>query len=272
MINDFPQTIPIKKIIRETSLVKTYVLPISVGAKPGQFVNVWLPGVDEKPMSVGFDNGREIELAIASIGRMTKVLDTKKVGDYVGIRGPYGKGFQWKPRQKIAMIAGGYGSAPLYFASFHAAKQGCKIDFFLGAKTEANLLYENRLKKLLKTSGGRFSLHLSTDDGSAGSHGTNVALFENFLKKGVRYDTVMTCGPELMMKKASDLCARRKIHAQIDFERYMKCGFGICGNCCVDDLGFPICIEGTIVDNKTALWAVEFGKYHRDSVGRKHYF
>lgn len=272
MQSNFPQTVPIKKIIRETELVKTYVFPISVGAKPGQFVNVWLPGIDEKPMSVGFDNGQELELAIAAIGKMTKALDQKKVGDYIGIRGPYGKGFSWKPRQRIAMIAGGYGAAPLYFTAFHAVKQGCRIDVFLGSRTKLHLLYPQKFKKLKNV-----TLHISTDDGSMGLKGTNVQLFEKFLRgdarhKGVRYDTVMTCGPELMMKKVSELCAARKIHAQIDLERYMKCGFGICGNCCVDDLGIPICVEGTIVDNKTALRAVEFGKYHRDDVGRKHYF
>lgn len=264
MQTDFPQTVPIKKIIRETPLVKTYVLPISVGARPGQFVNVWLPGIDEKPMSVGFDNGKEIELAIAAIGRMTKALDKSKVGDYIGIRGPYGRGFTWKPKQKIAMLAGGYGAAPLYFAAFQAIKQGCKIDFFLGARTKSYLLYSHRIKKLRGV-----TLHISTDDGSAGFKGTNIQLFEKFSQG---YDTIMTCGPELMMKKVSELCAARKIHAQIDLERYMKCGFGICGNCCVDDLGIPICVEGTILDNKTALRAVEFGTYHRDAVGRKHYF
>lgn len=263
---DFPQTVRIKKIIHETPLVKTYVLPLSLGAKPGQFVNVWLPGVDEKPMSVGFDNGKETELAVAAIGRMTKELDKKKVGDYIGIRGPYGKSFTWKSRQKIAMIAGGYGAAPLYFAAHEATKQGCAVDFFLGARGKSNLLYANRIKKLRGV-----TLHISTDDGSAGFKGFNAQLFENMLREGKRYDTVMTCGPEMMMKKVSDLCAARKIHAQIDLERYMKCGFGICGNCCVDDLGIPVCVEGTIVDNKTAIRTVEFGKYHRDDVGRKHY-
>ncbi len=278
-LNDFPQTVPIKKIIRETPLVKTYVLSISLGAKPGQFVNVWLPGVDERPMSIGSDNGKEIELAIAAIGKMTKQLDKKKTGDYIGIRGPYGKSFQWKPRQHIAMIAGGYGAAPLSFAASLAIKQGCKIDFFLGSRTKSYLLYLNRIKKLKNV-----TLYISTDDGSAGFKGFNVQLFQKMLgempKKGAvggagsrkPFDTVMTCGPEIMMKKVSDLCAARKIHAQIDLERYMKCGFGICGNCCVDDLGIPVCCEGTIVNNSVAQQVTEFGKYHRDDLGRKHYF
>lgn len=267
MFNDFPQTVPIKKIIRETPLVKTYVLPVSLGAKPGQFVNVWLPGVDEKPMSVAFDNGKEMEIAIAAVGKMTKVLDTKKVGDYIGIRGPYGRGFTWKPKQRIAMLAGGYGSAPLYFAAFHAVKQGCKIDFFLGARSKDHLLYENRIKKLKNV-----NYLPSTDDGSKGFKGYNAQLFQKELEKGAKYDVVMTCGPELMMKRVSDICAKRKISAQIDLERYMKCGFGICGNCCVDDLGIPVCVNGTILENSIAQEITEFGKYHRDDVGKKHSF
>lgn len=264
---DFPKAVPIKRIIRETPVVKTYVLPLSLGARPGQFVNVWLPGVDEKPLSVAFDDGKEMKITVAAIGKMTKALDEKKAGDLIGIRGPYGNGFSWKPKQRIAMIAGGYGAAPLYFCAYKAAKDGCKIDFFMGARTKSYLLYEKQFKKIKG-----LTLHIATDDGSAGFKGFNVALFENALKQGKKYDMVMTCGPEIMAKKVSDICWKKKIRAQIDMERYMKCGFGICGNCCVDDGGFPLCKKGTVLPNELVRKIKDFGSYYRDDLGKKHYF
>lgn len=266
-MNNFPHSVRIKKIIRETPLVRSYIFDYPMRAKPGQFVNVWLPGVDEKPMSISFDTGREYTLAIAGIGGMTKELEKKRVGDIIGIRGPYGTYYTWKPRERIAMLAGGYGAGPLYFAAFQAVENGCRIDFFLGVRSRAHLLFASRIKKLKNT---RFLP--STDDGSLGFRGTNVACWEIQMKKGTHYDRVMTCGPELMMKNVSDIAWVKKIEAQISVERYMKCGFGICGNCCVDDLGITTCQKGTVMSNRDVRKIKEFGLYHRDNLGRKVYF
>jgi len=267
MKNDFPHSVRIKKIIQETPLVRSYVFDYPVRAIPGQFVNLWIPGIDEKPISVAFDDGKSYTLAVASVGETTKTLQSKKVGDYIGIRGPYGTGYSWKPKMRIAMLAGGYGAAPLYFAAVQAIKDGCKVDFFLGARSKEHVLFENRIKKL---KGVRFLP--ATNDGSCGFKGFNVECWQNEMAKGVKYNLVMTCGPELMMKVVSDLAFKKKIQAQVSVERYMECGLGICGNCCVDDSGVPTCQKGTVMDNKDVRQIKEFGVYHRDSVGRKQYW
>lgn len=267
MFDDFPQAVRIKKIIRETPLVRSYIFDYPVRAKPGQFVNIWVPGVDEKPMSIAFDDGKSYKLSIAAIGHGTQELQKKKAGDYIGIRGPYGTHFSWKKKQRIAMLAGGYGAGPLYFAASLAVKEGCHVDFFLGARSKTHLLFASIIKKLPHT---RFLP--STDDGSAGFKGTNVANWTQHQEEGARYDLVLTCGPEPMMKSVSDIAWGKKIDAQISVERYMKCAFGICGNCCVDDLGITTCQNGTVMPNSLARKLKEFGVYHRDSVGRKHPF
>lgn len=267
MFNNFPHSVRIKKITKETPLVRSYTFEYPVRAKPGQFVNIWIPGVDEKPMSIAFDDGKDYTLAIAGIGHGTQELEKKKVGDVIGIRGPYGTHFSWKRGQRIAMLAGGYGAGPLYFAAHLAVKEGCKVDFFLGARSKAHLLFAPRIKKMKNT---RF--FPSTDDGSAGFKGQNVANWIEKMEEGARYDLVQTCGPELMMKSVSDIAWSMKIPAQISVERYMKCGFGICGSCCVDDLGITTCQQGTVMENSVARQIKEFGVYHRDSVGKKHVF
>ena len=115
-------------------------------------------------------------------------------------------------------------------------------------------------------------MHIATNDGSAGYMGYNTDILEKMLKEGKKIDLIMTCGPEVMMKKVSDLAWQYKIPCQISVERYMKCGFSICGNCCVDDLGITTCQEGPVMDNKLVRKIKEFGVYHRDPEGRKVYY
>lgn len=266
-MDDFPFAVRIKKIKKENSIVNSYVFDYPLRAKPGQFVNVWVPGVGENPMSVAFDDGKSYTLAIAAVGNTTKELAKKRAGDFIGVRGPYGTHFTWKRGQKIAMLAGGYGAAPLYFAAYLASRDNCEIDFFLGARKEAFLLFADRIKKLKNT-----KLFLATDNGSCGYRGQNVPCWEAQIRAGAKYDLVFACGPELMEKAVLNIAFKKKIPAQISIERYMKCGFGICGNCCVDDIGIPTCKNGPIMDNKLVRKIKEFGVYHRDSVGKKKFF
>lgn len=266
-MDNFPHSVRLKRITKETPLVRSYVFDYPLRAKPGQFINLWLPGLDEKPMSVAFDDGKSYTIAVAAVGEATKKLALMKAGDIVGIRGPYGTNFSWRPRKKIAMLAGGYGVAPLYFAAAKASKDGCRVDFFHGARGKEHLVFANRIKKLKNV-----KYLPATDDGSAGHKGTCVEFWKKQMESGSKYDIVMTCGPERMMKAVSDTAFERKIPAQISIERYMKCGFGMCGNCCVDDLGIPCCKRGPIMPNELVRKIKEFGIYHRDSIGRKHYY
>ena len=48
---------------------------------------------------------------------------------------------------------------------------------------------------------------------------------------------VVSCGPEIMMKKLFKMVEKYRIPSQFSLERYMKCGLGLCGQCCVDDSG-----------------------------------
>ena len=284
--SDIPKVIPIKKVIVETPHVKTFVFAHKLGAKPGQFVNLWLPRVDEKPMSVAYCGPKEFWVTMFAVGPFSKKMHTLKAGDKVGVRGPYGHGFSFKKGQRLVMMAGGYGAAPLYYLTVEAAKKGCKIDFVIGARSKDHLLYLSRIRKLKNV-----KLHITTDDGSVGLKGYNILVLEKLLEEGKRQkakgrsaskkskgksqkakvrriDCVYTCGPELMMKKISDMCFNAGVPAQISIERYMKCGFGVCGQCCVDETGERMCKEGPVVDNNRARKIAEFGKYHRDSVGR----
>lgn len=265
-MNDVPKMHLIIRVKKENPTTTTLVFDCNFQVKPGQFVNLWIPRLDEKPMSVAFSNGKELHLTIADVGIFSHVANQLKKGDQAGLRGPYGTDFTWKPKQRLVMVGGGFGTAPLYFTAYHAVKDGCKVDFIIGARRNDLLIYTDRIKKLKNT-----KLHIATNDGSVGFKGFNVEILRKLLMKD-RYDTIFTCGPELMMKAVAKLAEQYKTNAQLSLERYMKCGFGLCGQCVVDPLGDTMCTKGTVVPLSYVKKVNEFGKYHRDALGKKHNF
>lgn len=264
-LNNIPQAVRILDIKQENSIVKTYTLEVSLNALPGQFCNIWIPGIDEKPFSVASDDGRVMKFSIAKVGKLTEVLDSKQIGDRVGIRGPYGKPFTYEKNQNLALLGGGYGAAPLFFLAQNAVKDGCKVDFIVGARNKDLLLYIDYIKDLENV-----TLHIATDDGSVGHHGYNTQLLEKVVS-GKKIDMIYTCGPEVMMKRVFEIALQNSIKAQISVERYMKCGFGVCGNCVNDGTGKPSCTNGPVMTIDEVKLLEDFGKYHRDSEGKKKY-
>jgi len=271
-----PRTYRIKDIKQETEMVRTFTFDGSLGAKPGQFVMVWHPGVDEVPMSVALDDGAVTKLTFFAVGDTTNELAKSKVGDLVGLRGPFGTSYEWKSGEHIVLVAGGYGAAPMYFVAKETVEHGCTMEVIVGARSKEHLLYLDELESL-----AHVSLHVATNDGSVGHKGFNTEVLEKLLKatsgaKGKKHDApidqVFACGPEMMLKRVSEITAEYKIPSQLSLERYMKCGYGICGNCVVDPLGIRLCTEGPVVKNTECVRITEFGQYHRDALGKKHPF
>lgn len=271
IINTLPIAATVKAIVQENEQVKTFVLDISVGAQPGQFVMVWIPRLNEKPFSVAMDNGVELHLAIADVGPFSHALHELKVGDKVGVRGPFGQPFTCEKGQHLAFLGGGYGAAPLYFFAHKAVAMGCTVEFVVGARRKDLLLYTEKAKQLKGV-----NVHVATNDGSEGFEGFNTVLLEQVVTAakaaGTPVDCIYTCGPEIMMMKGMELAEREGMDAEISVERYMKCGFGVCGNCCVDGSGVPSCIAGPVMRLAEVKKLRDFGKYHRDHLGKKQYY
>lgn len=258
--------LPIAKIVRENSVTNTYVFEYPLEGKPGQFLMMWIPGVDEKPMSVAFADGKEFWVTVCKVGPFSGALHNLKVGDKVGIRGPLGTHYRFKKGQRLALVAGGYGAAPMYFVAAEAIKQGCEVDFLIGAKTKDLLLYTQKILGL-----GAINLHVATNDGSVGFKGFVTIMLDELLKKG-QIDLVFTCGPEIMMKAVGEVCDKNSVPAYMSMEKYMKCGIGVCGQCAVDDTGDLVCKKGPVMRWSYLKKLPEMGKYHRDAQGKKHYF
>src|SRR3989338_3455224 len=97
----------IKKIIRESPNTKTYLFEGKLDYNPGQFIMLWLPGIDEKPFAVSYIGKNEFAVTIECKGRFTNNMCHIKEGSKLGIRGPYGNGFT--PKDSSIIVAGGLG-------------------------------------------------------------------------------------------------------------------------------------------------------------------
>ncbi|MFA5134826.1 MAG: dihydroorotate dehydrogenase electron transfer subunit [Patescibacteria group bacterium] len=261
-----PISLPIKRIVRETEHIKTFFFNREFGSKPGQFMIMWIPRVNEKPFSIAYDENGELGLSIAVVGPFTEKLFTFKEGDLVGLRGPYGSWFKLKPEyKKVLMVGGGYGTAPLATLAQQAVAQGTVVDFCRGAHSKNLLLFGKRLNEI------GVNKITATHDGSEGTQGSAVNLANDQIDKE-QYDCVYICGPELMEKKIVVHCAEKKVLCQVSIERHMKCGFGLCGQCCIDGSGERMCKEGPVTTGEYALKQKEFGAYHRSKSGLLEYF
>ena len=267
MIHDKPLALPIKQIIIENERVKTFVIDGEMDFKPGQFTMCWIPGFDEKPFGLVSRKKGEFMITVAAVGTSTRALHMMEVGDMLGLRGPFGSAFALPVSGSIGLIAGGYGIASLFNLAKEAREKGIDVHVFLGARNKDEFLYLDWMKEL------GAELHLSTDDGSAGFKGFNVQVFEDWVKnkggsKGGMLSKVYTVGPEIMEMKVADICYANNIPFEVSLERYMKCGFGICGQCCVDPVGWRMCVEGPVIDGEKLKQITEFGNYHRTASGR----
>ncbi len=246
----------IDKIVNNTSIHKTFYFEDREcrKANPGQFVMVWVPGVDEMPMSLSCIRERQA-VTVEVKGEGTKSMHEMEEGDKIGISGPYGKGFFIRGNKPL-FIAGGTGIAPL-FPLVEAANSGGTV--IMGARTASLLLFEKELKNM------DVDLYISTDDGSKGRRGFATDILEEMVGEG--FDMVYTCGPEIMMKKVLDLCMKNSVPMQASLERYMKCGIGICGSCAID--GYHVCRDGPVFEGNILSKMDDFGKWKRDEAGKQ---
>ncbi len=245
-------------VIIENRSVATLTFSDPASAHPGQFVMVWIPGVDEIPMSIS-TNGKKKGMTIKAIGEATNALNNLSPGAKIGIRGPYGTYFQ-KRNKNVLVVAGGIGIAPILpFIEGHQ-DDDMNLTVALGAVTKEELVFEERLKGKCK------ELHIATDDGSAGYHGfvTNLAME---IAENNNIQEILTCGPEIMMVKMVEFAQKNNLKIQASLERYMKCGVGICDSCAID--GFHICRDGPVFSEETLFKLNDLGKFKRDVCGRR---
>lgn len=255
---DIPKMVKVVDIRDENAKVRTLFIDYSTHVDPGQFLMVWVPGIGEKPFAVSYNKNGIMGISVAKVGELSRTLHEMKCGSIIGIRGPYGKGFRVHGT-RMAIVAGGYGAAPLALLAENASAMGKEVFFIIGARSKDDLLFVERVKSC-------GNVLVCTDDGSAGRRGFTTDALRDLMKEE-RVDLVCTCGPEVMMKKVFELCEKNKVECQASFERYMKCGFGICGQCVIG--GYRVCKDGPVFSTPQLRELDDFGLWKFDVSGKK---
>lgn len=250
-----PQMSHITRVLFENRTVATFELDTSVDAEPGQFLMVWLPGEGEKPISIMYPD--PLTITVARVGPFSTALHRRQVGDAVGWRGPFGRPFTVADR-RLLLVAGGYGAAPLYFLARRACDAGISTTLAIGARTGEDLILVDRFRDIGCTT------VLATDRGDVG--------YQGFVTEAVRpelanFDRVAACGPEAMLYAVARMCWDAGVRAEVSLERYMKCGFGICGQCAMGDK--LVCKDGPVFDIEELRDNRDFARFTRNATGRR---
>lgn len=252
-----PISATIKKIISETIDTKTLYLGmdrrLQEVPKPGQFTEVYVPGVGEVPVSIcDCGDGKIIGQTVRSVGIVTEYLSKLKEGDKVGVRGPYGKGWPMERLlgKDILIIAGGIGLAPLRGVIIEVIKNREKYGKFTllyGARTPDLLLYRYEFDTYKAIPNSEFLLTVDHPDEKWNWH---VGVVTSLIPKA-RIDPentmALVCGPEIMMRytlKTLEDLGFKDNQIYMSLERRMKCGVGLCGHCQVGP--YFVCKHGPV--------------------------
>ncbi|MBT4540479.1 anaerobic sulfite reductase subunit AsrB [Candidatus Woesearchaeota archaeon] len=244
-----PKKVKIIKIMNETDDTKTFRVSFKIDHDPGQFVNVSVLGIGEAPISFSSHSNKFVDLCIRNVGNVTNAIHKKKIGDYLWIRGPYGKGYPMKKfhNKDIILVGGGTGVAPLIGAVDYIEQNLNKFDnvkLFFGFRHDKAILFKRNFKKWGKLFDFDFTLDCKSKELKCNT-GVITKLIE---KADIKSNTIaIVCGPPIMIKFAVKSLLTKGIKEEniyISFERLMSCGIGKCGHCEVG--GKYVCKNGPV--------------------------
>jgi sulfhydrogenase subunit gamma (sulfur reductase) len=256
-----PRMATIKSMRPETIDVTTFQITLNgtngesrFEYESGQFAEVSILGVGEAPISITSTPTRPetLEFSIRRVGQLTNALHELKVGDKLGIRGPFGNSFPLKELegQNMLIIGGGIGLAPMrsvILNLFDNRKKYGKIDIIYGARSPQDLVFKSEYEEWQKVE--NTNLYLTVDRGDEEWKG-NVGLVPDFLREinpSPENTTGITCGPPIMIKFTVQALAELGFtseHVITTMERKMKCGVGKCGRCNIG--GKYVCLDGPV--------------------------
>jgi NAD(P)H-flavin reductase len=234
----------------ETPDTRTFRLRFRDGKKgkdfhflPGQFLELSVFGYGEAPFCIASSPTRPdaLETTIRRTGQLTDALHQLREGDEVGLRGPFGNGFNLEAAQgkDLLFVAGGIGLPPLRSLIWNVLDERSrfgKVTILYGARTPTDLVYKQELDEWGKRSDVEF--HVTVDAGQPGWVGDVGVVPALFKKVELHPETMLAyvCGPPIMIRIAvQDLLGLGfKQQAIIStLERMMQCGIGKCNHCAI---------------------------------------
>ncbi|MGI9646361.1 MAG: FAD/NAD(P)-binding protein [Ilumatobacteraceae bacterium] len=250
-----PVMAPVEVVRRELADTVTLAFAMPDGLadpEPGQFAMLWVPGVGEIPISYsGIGPDRRVEHTVRAVGPTSSALASVQPGDTVGVRGPFGRGWQLGGLgdRDLLIVAGGLGLAPLRPVVDLAVAVGLEahsVRLFVGAREPSGILYAGEIEDRFAPLAPR----VSVDHAAAGWHGAVGPVSVVLAGEYDRPDDVaaLVCGPEVMMGVISRQLVAGGVapeRIQVSLERNMQCGVGHCGHCQLGPLF--TCVDGPVV-------------------------
>ncbi len=232
---------------------------IAANAHPGQFIMVRtgnsLDPLLRRPFSIHqVSAGDTIQLLYKVVGKGTKLLSELRFEDSLDLIGPLGRGFSLPTEQRVCLIGGGMGIAPLSFLGKKIIQLSRPVDadmVLLGAKNQHEL---NPLVEDFFDLG--YTVKAATDDGSLGHHGVVSDLLDPVLPL---VDQVYVCGPFPMMAAVALKCLAASIPCQASLETHMACGLGACLGCTINGANGDykhVCKHGPVVNAEEVSWTL----------------
>jgi sulfite reductase subunit B len=225
-----------------------------LGHKPGQFVEVSIFGAGEAPISICSSPTQEgsFELCVRNVGSVTNLIHHLEAGAVVGLRGPFGNGFDMDllKGKDVVFVAGGLGLAPARGVIKYVLdrrREFGKVTILYGAKTPSELLFKEDLAEWGARSDAAFHVTVDRPDESwKGNKGVITTLFR-YVKADPATTYAVVIGPPVMYKYAILEALSMGIPESrilCSLERRMKCGVGKCGHCQIRNV--YVCKEGPV--------------------------
>ena len=223
--------------------------------KPGQFVEVKVEGSAStflrRPISINYvdKENNEIWLLVQLVGDGTRAMARLNEGDSLNVLFPLGNGFAApKKGEKVLLVGGGVGVAPLLEYGKALKEVGAKPVFLLGARTKADLMQ-------LDLFGKYGDVYITTEDGTEGEKGF-VTQHSVLTKES--FDRISTCGPKPRMVAVARFAKANSIPCEVSLENMMACGLGAC-LCCVEKTvkgNVCVCKEGPVFNINDLTWQI----------------
>ena len=221
--------------------------------QPGQFIQVRIDGSPNtylrRPISINFVDTEKnlLWLLIQLVGDGTRTLAATPIGTKINMILPLGNRFSIpKTTDRVLLIGGGVGVAPLLMLGKEIKEQGLEVTFLLGARSAKDLLELEEFSKY-------GVVYTTTEDASAGEKGF---VTQHHILMEASFSKIYTCGPKPMMQAVAHYAKLKNIECEVSLENSMACGIGAC-LCCVEDTvdgHVCTCTTGPIFNTKNLKW------------------
>jgi dihydroorotate dehydrogenase electron transfer subunit len=243
-------------------------------ARPGSFVHLQCHPQQplRRPISIMRTSPKAgwVDLLYKVVGKGTRLLAERKVGEKISLLGPIGQPFQIKARRPL-LIGGGVGMPPMLFTA-ESLRQEKEIHPFVILGSEVPFPFRPEPSKILVPGlpaeviaamplldQWGIPSRLASLQGFPGCYEgyvTDLArqwinALDDTAKREVE---ILACGPHPMLEAVARLAKEFDLPCQVSLEEFMACGVGGCAGCVVrvetpeGSAMKRVCVDGPVFD------------------------